>query len=270
MKAALIQLLVTESKKDNVAHAAALIKEAADNGADIAILPEMFCCPYTTPSFRKNAEPAGELVWQAMSAAAAENNIWVIAGSMPEKDGDKCYNTSFVFDSEGKQVARHRKMHLFDVDIPGLGPVRESDTFTGGNEITVFDTPWGKLGLEICYDIRFPELARAMVLNGAEAMIVPAAFGIATGTAHWEYLFRARAVDNQVYTIGVSPARDESADYVCYGHSLVCSPWADKLCEAGTGEEILYQELDFARNTSVRQQLPLLQHRRTDIYTLKY
>ena len=145
MKIALIQMPVTASKEQNLYTARSYLRQAAENGAQLAILPEMFCCLYVNSAFVENAEPVGGMVWSAMSAAAKEFGLWLVAGSMPEQDGDRIYNTSFVFDPEGRQIARHRKMHLFDIDVKGGQRFMESETFTAGDDITVFDTPFGRL-----------------------------------------------------------------------------------------------------------------------------
>ena len=205
---------------------------------------------------------------KALAALARELGVWIVGGSLPELEGARVYNTSFVYDSAGRQVARHRKMHLFDISVEGGQSFRESDTLTSGHDVTVFDTPWGKMGLCICFDLRFEELARVMALQGARVLLVPAAFNMTTGPAHWELLFRQRAVDNQVFTVGVSPARNESASYVAYGNSIAVDPWGTVLCRAGAGEAILYADLDFARLDDVRHQLPILSARRTDLYTI--
>ncbi|HIR10337.1 MAG TPA: carbon-nitrogen hydrolase family protein [Candidatus Avoscillospira stercoripullorum] len=220
MKTALIQMPVVKDKAENLARAAKEIQRAARDGAELAILPEMFCCPYSNASFRANAEEAGGRIHTAMAEAARKAGLWLVAGSMPELADGKIYNTSFVFDSSGHQVAFHRKIHLFDIDVQGGQRFFESETLSAGNRATVFDTPFGRLGLCICFDIRFPELARVMALAGAQAMIVPAAFNMTTGPAHWELAFRQRAVDNQFFTLGVAPARDEEGTYVSYGNSI--------------------------------------------------
>ena len=268
MKIALIQFSVSADKGGNLRRAAEKLREARQNGADMAVLPEMFCCPYDNACFRPYGEEAGGEAWQMLSAAAKETGMYVVGGSVPELEGERVYNTSFVFDPEGRQIARHRKAHLFDIDVAGGQRFRESDTLSPGNEITTFDTAFGRFGLCICFDLRFEELARCMTLRGARAIIVPAAFNMTTGPAHWELLFRQRAVDNQVFTFGVSPARDESAGYVAYGNSFAVDPWGTVLCRAGAEAEILYAEPDFDRLEAVRQQLPILAARRTDLYRI--
>lgn len=269
MKIALIQMKVGATPKENLAHAAQLVKEAAQAGAELVSLPEMFCCPYETPNFPKFAEAEGGPFHQSLAALAKEAGVYLIAGSVPEDEEGKTYNTSYVFDPAGKCIAKHRKIHLFDINIAGGQKFMESETLTAGSRPTVFDTPWGKMGLCICYDIRFPELARLLALEGAKAIFIPAAFNMTTGPAHWELSFRARALDNQVYMAGCAPARDLTASYHSWGHSIVTNPWGEVMAQLEEGEGILYEELDFAREDAIREQLPLLKHRRTDLYALK-
>ena len=235
MKLAQIQMHVTADKAANLRHAEDLLRSV--RGADMAILPEMFCCPYDNACFRAYGEPEGGPAYQMLSRTARELNLWLVGGSLPELDGDKIYNTAYVFDPTGTCVARHRKMHLFDIDVQGGQSFRESATLSPGNDITLFDTPYGRIGLCICFDLRFEELCRLMALEGARVLLAPAAFNMTTGPAHWELLLRQRAVDNQCFTVGAAPARDEAASYVAWGHSLVCDPWGTVLHECGSGEE---------------------------------
>lgn len=261
-----VQMRVTRDKAENIAAACRLIRRAAEQGAEFVMLPEMFCCPYENGAFRPYGEEQDGPAQRALSALAAALGIWIVGGSIPELEENRVYNTSFVYDSAGRQVARHRKMHLFDISVEGGQTFRESDTLSPGGEITVFDTPWGKMGLCICFDLRFEELARLMALRGARVIFVPAAFNMTTGPAHWELLFRQRAVDNQLFTVGTSPARSESETYVAWGHSIVCDPWGSVLHQCGAGEEISITSLDLHRVESVRRQLPILRVRREDIY----
>ncbi len=269
MKAALIQCRVSGDKTRDVQNAAARVKEAKQNGAQLVMLPEMFCCPYTNRCFTPYAEPANGFIYTAMREAAAKNGVVLVAGTFPERESERVYNTAFVFDENGAQLARHRKMHLFDIDVKGGQSFRESATFTAGDTVTVFDTSLGRFGVCVCFDMRFPELSRCMTLDGAQAILVPAAFNMTTGPAHWEVMFRQRAVDNQLFTLGCSPARDEEGEYVAYGNSIVCSPWGTVLSRADAGETILYADIDLNENASVRAQLPLLSARRTDVYEIK-
>ncbi|MBQ1390906.1 MAG: carbon-nitrogen hydrolase family protein [Firmicutes bacterium] len=269
MKTALIQMQVTTSKDENLQKAARLVEEAAENGARIAALPEMFCCPYDNSCFPLYAEPKGGLMYTTLARAAKDAGITLVAGSIPEREGEKLYNTSFVFDKNGNEIARHRKAHLFDIDVEGGQHFHESEVFTPGDQVTVFTAEGHTFGLAICFDIRFAELFRCMSLAGAEAVFVPAAFNMTTGPLHWELSFRMRAVDNQYFTLGCAPARDESASYVSYANSLICSPWGKVLERAGSEETILYGDLDLEENKRVRAQLPILSAMRPELYGKK-
>ncbi len=269
MKLALLQTPVTFDKAQNVANACQAVRQAAQNGAQLLVLPEMFCCPYSNAFFRDYAEPAGGAVYTAMADLAKELGVCLVAGSMPEREDDKVYNTAFVFGPEGQLLARHRKMHLFDVAFEGGQVFRESATFTAGDDVTLFDYNGLRFGLCVCFDLRFPELSRLMALRGAQALIVPAAFNMTTGPLHWELLFRQRAVDNQLYTLGVAPARDENGPYVSYGNSLLCAPMGQVLARADAAPAILYGDIDPDVIARTRRQLPLLSARREDIYRLE-
>lgn len=269
MKIALVQIGARKDKEDSLLVAEQYIGKAAAAGADIVVLPEMFNCPYNTSNFPVYAEIEEGPCWQRMAKSAALNKVYLIAGSMPERDSAcHIYNTSYVFDRKGRQIAKHRKMHLFDISVKGGQHFMESETLTAGNDVTVFDTEFCRIGIEICYDIRFPELARLVALEGAEIIIVPAAFNMTTGPAHWDLSFRARALDNQVFMVGCSQARQENSEYISYGNSIICSPWGDIVAHMDEKEGLLIQEMDLERVAQVRGQLPLLQQRRQDIYTL--
>ena len=266
MRAALIQMPVTTNKDQNIDTACQNIRTAAANGADIAVLPEMFCCPYQNDCFRAYGETDGGLAQTALSRLAAELGIYIVGGSLPELAEGNVYNTSYVYGRQGQLLGKHRKAHLFDIDVVGGQRFKESDTLSPGNAITTFETEFGTMGLCICFDLRFEELSRCMCLQGAKVIFVPAAFNMTTGPAHWELLFRQRAVDNQCFTIGVSPARDETASYVAYGNSIAVDPWGTILTRADGAKTILYADLDLTRIDAVRQQLPILSARRTDLY----
>ncbi len=269
MRVALIQMPVTADREGNLRTAAENLRRAAAGGADVAVLPEMFCCPYENRCFRPYGEEAGGTAQTMLSQTAAETGMYIVGGSIPELEGDRVYNTSFVYGPDGSPLAKHRKAHLFDIDVAGGQRFRESDTLSPGDAVTTFETEFGTMGLCICFDLRFEELARCMCLRGAKAIFVPAAFNMTTGPAHWELLFRQRAVDNQCFTVGVSPARDQSGPYVAYGSSIAVDPWGTVLCRAGAEAATLYADLDFARLEAVRAQLPILSARRTDLYEVR-
>lgn len=269
IRTAVLQTPVSPEKQENLDRVAEVLERDFLRDVDLVTLPEMFACPYDTEVFPEYAEPEGGPSWKFMSALAAKKKIYLSAGSMPEIDSEgHIYNTAYVFDREGKQIAKHRKVHLFDIDIEGGQAFRESATLTAGNKATVFDTEFGKMGLCICYDIRFPELARIMADQGAKVILCPGAFNLTTGPAHWELLYRTRAVDNQVYYIATSPARDMDASYVAYGHSMVVDPWGIIISEMGDKAQMRVVDIDLDRIDEVREQLPLMKHRRKDIYEL--
>ena len=268
IKVGLIQMKVKDKKDDNLHKAAKLIDKICKEDVDMVILPEMFSCPYNTKNFPIYAEKEGDYSYKFLSDISKRNNIYLIAGSIPEKEDNNIYNTSYVFNRQGEKIAKHRKIHLFDIDIKNKQTFRESDTLSAGDKVTVFDSEFGKIGLCICYDFRFPEIARLMVDKGAKAIIVPASFNMTTGPAHWDIMFRSRAIDNQVYTIGCSPARDYDYSYISYGHSLIVSPYGDILCELDEKENFITYDIDLDYVDEIREQLPLLKHRRSDLYEL--
>ena len=264
-----VQLAQKATKEATYAHIRALVDAIPDGAADLIMLPEMWNGPYEAKRFPSFAEVEGGPSWQFLSALAKEKRVYLCGGSIAEREDERVYNTSYVFDPQGRMVAKHRKMHLFDIDVAGGQRFFESETLSAGSLVTVFDTPFCKMGLCICYDFRFPELSRLMVDAGAEVILVPAAFNMTTGPAHWELLFRSRAVDHQVYTVGTAPARDPNASYQSWGHSIVCSPWGDVLMQMDAAEDVRITTLDLSRLQQVRRELPLLKQRRTDVYRLE-
>lgn len=266
MRIAMVQMKVTADREGNLRRAREKLFALQHERIDMAVLPEMFCCPYSNACFRSYGEPSGGAAWQMLSDTARELGIWIIGGSIPELEGDRVYNTSFVFDRAGRQVARHRKAHLFDINVEGGQSFRESETLTAGNEVTVFDTEFGPIGLCICFDFRFQEMAKVMGDRGARLIAVPAAFNMTTGPAHWELMLRQRAVDNQLFTLAVAPARDERAEYVSYANSMLTDPWGTVLARAGEDEETMIAEIDLAQCERIRAQLPIRNARRGDLY----
>ena len=266
-KTAVCQIRTELDQGQTMEKAEQMVREAAENGAQIVCLPEMFNCPYSERYFRTIAAHGHEDCVNTMSAWARKNRIVLIGGSIPETEDDKIYNTCFVFKVKGEQIARHRKIHLFDVDIPGMR-FRESDTFTSGEDITVFDTRYGRFGVAICFDVRFPELFRAMAKRGAQMIFLPAQFNMKTGPAHWEMSLRMRAVDNEVFFAGASAARFDGFSYECWGHSMIIDPFGTVLAVSDEKEQILYAEIDLSRTDVVRAQLPTFNCLREDIYAV--
>jgi len=271
VKVGIVQMQVTADKQVNIDVARRAISNAAQNGAQIVVLPEMFCCPYENRAFVEYAEEKNGAVYRAMEDAAHSAGVFLVAGSFPERCSGKLYNASYIFHPENPgRIAAYRKIHLFDIDVSGGQSFRESDTLSPGRDLAVFDTPWGRCGVCICFDIRFPELARLYALAGVQVLFVPAAFNMTTGPAHWELTMRARALDNQIYVVACAPARDESASYVSFANSLVASPWGDIKYRAGEGAETLICDLPIDELDRIRRELPLLSARRTDLYSLGF
>jgi len=266
LKLALCQMNVIDDKEENLMKASSMITAGSKN-ADFIVLPEMFNCPYSNDKFIEYGEAENDsYTLNIISKLAKSNQVYILAGSIPEKENDELYNTSYLFNQKGEIIAKHRKMHLFDIDVKDKITFKESDVLTAGNDFTIAQTDFGKIGIGICYDIRFPELARIMVENGALMLFYPGAFNMTTGPAHWELLFRARALDNQVYCIGVAPALNENASYHSFGHSIVANLWGEIIAEADQEEEIVYCEIDLDEIKKVREELPLLKNKREDLY----
>ncbi|XP_028157464.1 omega-amidase NIT2 isoform X1 [Ostrinia furnacalis] len=226
LKIALVQMAVGPDKAKNVAAAVKEIHKAKKDGAQLVALPECFNSPYGTKFFDEYAEevPSGETC-RALSRAAAENGVCVVGGTVPERVGGDLYNTCTVWDASGKLLAQHRKVHLFDIDIPNKITFKESEVLSAGDQITTFEFNGVKIGLGICYDLRFGEMSHIMAQEGCSLLIYPGAFNMTTGPRHWELLGRARANDHQLWVALVSPARDTSAGYVAWGHSTLVDPW---------------------------------------------
>lgn len=272
IKIALLQLAAGADKSANLKKVAEYAAKAvaATPSLDVLMLPECFNSPYAVDKFREYAEvvPGGE-TYRFLSDLAKQHGVVVVGGSIPELAGDKVYNTLLTFSKEGELLAKHRKVHLFDIDIPGGITFKESITLSGGDHATAFALPGlGNVGLGICYDIRFPELAAIAARKlDAFAMLYPGAFNTTTGPLHWHLLARARAIDNEVYTVLCSPARDVAGGgYQAYGHSLVVDPYGKVIAEAGEGEEIVVAELDPEVIAAVRQGIPVTKQRRFDVY----
>ena len=267
VKLALCQMNVVDNKKENLKTASIMIAESVKNNADFIVLPEMFNCPYSNEKFIEYCESeTNSQTLTEISDLALKNNVYILAGSIPEKEDDKLFNTSYLFDRSGKIIAKHRKMHLFDIDVKDKIYFKESDVLTAGNNFTIAETEFGKIGIGICYDVRFPELARIMVENEAKILFYPGAFNMTTGPAHWELLFRTRALDNQVFCVGVAPALNKEASYHSFGHSIIANPWGEIIAEANEKEQIIIREIDLSEIEKTREELPLLLNKREDLY----
>ncbi len=259
-----------EDRDENLGRAAGLIAEAAGSGAALVVLPELFAVLGRNAAMRAAAEPlhGPTLAWATEQARA--HGVHLVAGSFVEADGDDLFNTSCLVDPSGTLVAAYRKVHLFDVGVEGAAS-RESDTFSAGPGPVVAalgegdDAP--RLGLTVCYDVRFPELYRIEALMGASIVTVPAAFTRATGEAHWELLLRARAVEDQVGIVAAAQWGTSPDGIVRHGHALVVDAWGRVLADAGPeGDGVAVADLDLAAIDAVRAQLPSLANRRPGSY----
>ena len=284
VKVGLCQTLCVDDKAQNVRTAEAAVKEAVQRGAQLVVLPEMFNCPYANSSFGPYSEalpstlpcspstldPSASPTSLAVSSLASRYGIWLVAGSIPERDASgRLYNASLVLSPDGTFVAKHRKAHLFDIDVPGQMTFRESDTLSAGDAFTTFDTPYGRIGLGICYDIRFPEYAQALTEAGCGLLIYPGAFNTTTGPLHWELLARARAVDCQSFVVVCSPARNPESSYQAWGHSSVVSPWGKVLVTTEHEAAVLVCELQLDEIGQFRQRIPTSKQKRHDMYRLQ-
>jgi nitrilase len=251
----------------NLALADRLIGDAALDGCKLAVLPENFAL-MPRHGRDKNAhaeEPGGGTIQDFLSDAAKRHGLWIIAGSMPLRspDKDRVYGASVVVDDTGETRKIYRKIHLFDVDLPDHEEsYRESHSMFAGDELALVETPAGRIGLTICYDLRFPELYRALVDAGATVFTVPAAFTAVTGAAHWRVLLRARAIENLAYVIAPGQYGEHPGDRSTFGHSLICDPWGRILAEQADGDGFVAADIDPTMIRKLRQDFPALANRR--------
>lgn len=265
MRVGVVQLSSTLDTERNLGKAAELIAQAAQARARLVALPEVFNRRGESAQVRAQAESLEGPTLQWASQQAKQHGLWLLAGSVAEKAEDSCYNTSCLFNSEGQRVAVYRKIHLFDVDIPGA-VARESANVTPGTEMVVTAVEGRELGLTVCYDLRFPELYRRLTLLGARLVTVPSAFTERTGRDHWEVLLRARAIENQVFVLAPNQFGTTPGTPTSYGRSMIIDPWGTVLAQAADSECLILADLDFARQDELRSRLPSLQHRRPDLY----
>ena len=262
-----IQMLVTADKALNLLKAADFVAKAVKAGAQLISLPECFNSPYGNQYFGEYAEkvPDGP-TFKYLQNLAKENKVFLIGGSIPEECDGALFNTSLAFNPNGDLLAKHRKVHLFDIDIPGKIRFQESETLSPGNSVTVFDVNEFKIGIGICYDIRFPELAHLMRQQGAHVLIYPGAFNMTTGPIYFELLTRSRAVDSQVYCASIAPALDENASYHSWGHSTISSPSGQIIDCVKHEEGIIYCDFEMSVIDGIREAIPTWKQKRHDIY----
>ena len=248
----------------NLARLEALVARAAGHGAVLVATPGNTTL-LTTPAQKvAAAEPLDGPTHLALAELARRHHVWLLVGSVAERhEGNDahCYNTSLLFDDQGALVASYRKRHLFDIELPDGPSFRESAHIAAGGAIVVADTPVGRLGLSVCYDLRFPEHYAELVAAGAEILTVPSAFTVPTGHAHWHTLLRARAIETQCFVLAPAQEGPHGGGRVSYGHSLVVDPWGVILAECGEGEGLAFAEVERERVHALRRAMPLAEHR---------
>jgi predicted amidohydrolase len=263
--AAAVQMNATPDKAANLERAERLVRVGAARGANLVTLPEVF---NWRGKLNEQADAAETLDGQSltlMSRLARELRIHIVAGSITEQAAageSRCYNTSALIDPDGARIAVYRKIHLFDVDLPGRVTVRESNAKMAGAETVTAASPLGAIGLSICYDLRFPELYRRLTFAGAQIIAIPSAFTFPTGEAHWEPLLRARAIENQAYVIAPAQFGPNIYGYSDYGNSMIVDPWGRVIARAADQEGVVVAPIDLEYQDRVRRELPALKHAR--------
>ncbi|KJK07587.1 MULTISPECIES: carbon-nitrogen hydrolase family protein [Pseudomonas] len=269
MKSAVIQMVSQSDIAANLEQARRLLEQAAAGGARLAVLPENFAAMGRRDSAAiGRAEALGQgpiLPW--LKQTARDLKLWLVAGTLPlppqGQPEAKSHACSLLIDEHGQTVARYDKLHLFDVDVAdNRGRYRESDDYAHGSQVVVADTPVGRLGLSVCYDLRFPELYSALRAAGAELISAPAAFTAVTGAAHWEVLIRARAIETQCYVLAAAQGGTHPGPRETYGHAAIVDPWGRIVAEQASGEAVLLSERDSSEQASIRARMPVALHRR--------
>jgi len=265
-RAGLVQLRSTDDVEENIRDCSALIREAKAKGADFVATPEntTLMAPDAGAKLERSFPESSDPALPVFRALAEELGIWLLIGSLAIKVSEsKTANRSFLVDPKGRIAARYDKIFLFDTD-PGSGEkYRESNTVAGGARAVIAETPWGKLGLTICYDMRFPQLYRALAQAGAFMLTVPSAFTETTGKAHWHVLLRARAIENGAFVIAPAQGGLHANGRQTYGHSLIVAPWGEIIAEAGTEPCVIAGDIDLRAVTEARARIPALQHDKT-------
>jgi predicted amidohydrolase len=264
-KAACVQLRTGRSMAENIAATSGLIREAAENGADLIMTPEMTSLMELgrTNLFAQIKPQDEDPALEAFRALAAELGRWLLVGSLAIRTGEaRAANRSFLIAPDGSIAASYDKLHMFDVDLAGGESYRESASYAAGSEAVTADLPWGRLGLTVCYDLRFPQLYRSLAGQGACFLAIPSAFTRKTGEAHWHVLVRARAIENGCFVFAPAQGGTHENGRETYGHSLIVSPWGEILAEAATEPGVIYADVDPAAVDQARQRIPALRHDR--------
>ncbi|GIW40595.1 MAG: nitrilase [Candidatus Binatia bacterium] len=258
---AAVQACSGPDKEANLTKAASRIEAASRRGCRLVVLPELFSWRPRDETDTSGAETVPGPTSELCSSWAKKYDVFLVAGSILERaEGGKAYNTALCFDPSGRLLARYRKIHLFDVDLPGGVQFRESSSRLAGTELTVVPTEIGVLGLAICYDLRFPELFRAMVRRGTQVFCIPSAFTHVTGAAHWEVLLRARAVENQAYVVAPNQVGTTPRGSRDFGNTMVVDPWGVPVARVGETEDLAIAKVDLAYLERIRRDFPCLEH----------
>ncbi len=274
MSIALVQMVSQDDVLANLAAAQRLLRQAADGGARLAVLPENFAAMGRRDALRiGHEEAAGRgpiLPW--LKRTARDLRLWIVAGTVPLPADDEPHGKpnacSLLIDEDGERAARYDKLHLFDVEVSdSRGRYRESDDYRHGGQLVVADTPVGRLGLSVCYDLRFAELYTRLREAGAELISAPSAFTAVTGAAHWDVLVRARAIETQCYLLAAAQGGMHPGPRETYGHSLLVDPWGRIVAEQAAGEGVLFGQRDAEEQASIRQRMPVTGHRRFSVST---
>jgi predicted amidohydrolase len=265
-KISAIQMTSNESVKDNLSVVDALITKAVDQGSNLVVLPEMFPIAglESTDKIKVSETLGAGEIQDFLAHQAKKNHLWIVGGTIPLKcqHTDKIRAACLVYNDNGKVVGRYDKIHLFDVDISQTESYQESATTDPGTDITVIDTPLGKLGLSVCYDIRFPELYRRLFNSGAEIFTIPAAFTLKTGQAHWEILSRSRAIENFCYVVGACQTGTHTNGRKTYGHSLIVNPWGEIINSLDDGTDVITAEVNLEKLHQIRKNIPIGEHQK--------
>jgi len=262
--AAAVQMVASDDKSANCAEAARWVRSAAAKAARLVALPEVFIWRGNKRLEKDAAEDIPGATSEFLAELARETQVYLLGGSVLERipGSEKAYNTSLLFGPDGKILAKYRKIHLFDVDLDGGISLRESATREYGDGVVVAETALGRMGLSICYDLRFPELYRRLAAQSVDVIFVPSAFTAYTGRAHWEPLLRARAIENQTFVIAPDQFGQSPKSFETHGHSMIVDPWGRILAEVPDGPGLAVAEIDLDDLAKVRTELPALQHRR--------
>ncbi len=264
VRVACVQVTSTPDMAANIAAACAFIRDAAAAGAKFVLLPENVTLLAGGGAIRETApESRGHPARQAFANVARETGVWLLAGSLAEKAGDgRLANRSLLFDAEGATVAEFDKIHMFDVTLDDGESYRESASYRPGDRAVVAETPWGPLGMTVCYDMRFPSLYRALAQAGAVMLSVPSAFTVPTGRAHWHVLLRARAIETGCFVFAPAQCGSHYGKRRTYGHSLIIDPWGEILAEAGEEPGVIMADIDLGAVEAARAKVPSLSHDR--------